>query len=378
MVKFLSCIINIFLKVFKVKKNKIVFEAGRDLVDGNTKAVYDYIKQNPNLFDVVWIVTKNTDVKELDPKDYVYYRTFKSFYHLATAHYLIRSQSIGGIYKKKKNQIYIQLWHGNGAMKHMGYDSTNSEYRPEVEHVSKWDYYIANDELDAEHIITSTGYKGKVDILGMACFDITLRLSKDKKFKEKVLKEIGIDDICKNKKIVLYAPTFRDYELNGDKINVPIEKLSKLKDCIILLRLHPLVRKQINTDIFKHKNIINACNYPDASDLLAICDVLITDYSSIFYQYSPLNRPIIFYPYDFEEYKKLRGGFYLNYEEDLPGAICYNENELYEALLDIEKTHKDYCNKQKKFNSKYNYLADGNASKRFVEKLKNGEYDIGR
>ena len=79
---------------------------------------------------------------------------------------------------------------------------------------------------------------------------------------------------------------------------------------------------------FINSNFINACNYPDASDLLPISDILITDYSSLFYQYAPLNRLIVFYPYDYEEYIKLRGGFYLDYEKELPGPICKTEDEL--------------------------------------------------
>lgn len=379
MKRIISKLLNFMFSFFKIRSNRIIFESGRGLIDGNVYAVYNYIKNNySNDFETIWLVDKDTDVSLIHSHDYVYYKTLKSYFYLATAHYWIRSQSLGSLIKKKKGQIYIQLWHGNGGMKHMGYDIKNDKNRPEVDHVKEWDYYIANDELDARKIVSATGYKGKVEILGMACFDTTLKLANDKSFKDKILKEINITKKDWNKKIVLYAPTFRDFDLENETINVPIEKLAKLKDKIILVRLHPLVRKKVNPKLFENDNIINVCDYSDVSDLLAICDILITDYSSIFFQYSPLNKPIVFYPYDFEIYKKIRGGFYLNYKKDLPGPICYDEEELFEVINNIKKYHTKYKTKQDKFNKEHNYYADGNSSKRFVDKLKNQEFNQGR
>lgn len=369
----ISKIINIIFKNFKVQNNKIIFESGRGLVDGNVKAVYDYIVEN-NITEIkcVWLVNKNTDTTSLRKGDYAYYKTLKSYYHLATAKYWLRSQSIGSLLKKKKEQVYIQLWHGNGVMKKMGYDVNNDKERPIVDHVKEWDYYIANDKYDANVIKSSTSYNKNIDILGMACVDNSIKNSKDKNFKKKVLSKLNIKE--KNKKIILYAPTFRDFDLDKDIINVPIEKLKNLKDCLILVRLHPLVREKINKDIFKHKNIINACEYPDCSDILAIADILITDYSSIIYEYSPLNRPIIFYPYDYEKYVELRGGFYVDYKKELPGPLCYTEEELLNVLENIDVNQTKYNKKINSFNKKYNYLSDGQASKRFIDKLTSGYF----
>ena len=371
--KMLMFFINVFLGFFKIKKNRIVFEAGRGLVDGNAFAVYDYIINNcGDEFETIWLIDKGTDVSALKSGDYVYYRSLKSYYYLATAHYWIRNQSIGSLVKKKQGQVYIQLWHGNGALKHMGYDINHSIERPPVSHVVEWDYYIANDQLDFDHIKSSTGYIGKGDIIGMPCMDITLKYATDMEYKKKLLKKLGVN--IGKKKIILYAPTFRDFDLDdGSVIDVPIKKLGILKDYVVFVRLHPLVRNKINKKIFDNDNIINVCNYPDISDILPIVDVLITDYSSVFYQFSPLNRPIIFYPYDMEKYVELRGGFYLDYNKDLPGPICYTEDEIVEFINNFNSNV--YLDKIRDFNNKFNYLADGNACRRFVVKLKDGFYD---
>lgn len=376
MKKVVSIVINWFFSFFKVKEKKIIFESGRNLIDGNVKAVYDYmIENNIDQFKIVWLVNKKCDISMLRQGDYAYYKTFRGLYHQATAKYWIRSQSIGSILKKRKNQVYIQLWHGNGVLKKMGYDVTSAKERPVVDHVREWDYYIANAKYDAKVIRSSTGYDKEIKVLGMACVDNVLKNANNKNFKKEVLKKIGIESKVKDKKIILYAPTFRDFDLDKETIDVPIDHLANLKNYIILVRLHPLVRDKINLNLFNHDNIINVCDYPDSSELLPVADILITDYSSIIHEFSPLKKPSIFYAYDYDKYVKLRGGFDLDYKKELPGPICYNEKELIQTLEDIDKIEKEYKPNLEAFNKKYNYLSDGNASKRFVDNLIEGNFN---
>ncbi len=375
MKKILIKLLNIFVNILKIDDKKIIFEAGRGIVDGNVKAVYDYIVEN-NIkdFKTIWFVEKGTDVSSLREGDYIYYGTLRKYYHLATAKYWIRSQSLGGLIKKRKGQIYIQLFHGNGPMKKMGYDVTNAKERPPIDHVKEWDYYIGHSEEDINIIKSSTGYNNKCEILGMACIDSTLKLVKDNERKKQILEKLGILEKSKNKKIIFYAPTFRDFDLDKDVIDVPIEELATLKDYIVIVRFHPLVRKKVNLDLFKHDNIVNGCDYPDSADILSITDILITDYSNIYMQYLPLELPIIFYPYDYEAYVELRGGFYLDYKKEVPGVICYTEEELINTIKNISNLSKEIKKKQKVFNKKHNYLADGNASKRLVDKIIEGYF----
>ena len=370
--KILIYLINKIFEIFPIEKNKIIFESGRDLIDGNAKAVYDYIiKHNISKFKLIWLVTKKTDVSEIKKQNYAYYKTIKGLYHLATANYLIKNQSIGEVIKKKKGQIYIQLFHGNGVMKKMGYDVDEEKDRPVVPHAREWDYYIANDINEEKVIKSSTGYKGKIEVLGMASVDTVINNCKNKNRQKEILKKLNIDN---GKKNILYAPTFRDYDLDKRTISVPIKELSKLKDYNVIIRLHPLIKDKVDTSLFKFDNIVNGCNYPDVCDILPISDILITDYSSIFYEYMPVNSPIIFYPYDYEKYVKLRGGFYLDYNKELPGPICYNEKELVKTIKYIDKIYPTYEEKRKKFNKKYNSLSDGKASERFLKKLLNDEF----
>lgn len=364
--------LNKLFAIFPIEQNKIVFESGRDLIDGNAKAIYEYMKKNDiKEYKLIWLVTKKTDVSELDKRNYAYYKTLKGMYHLSTARYLLKNQSIGEILKKKKGQTYIQLFHGNGVMKKMGYDVNNAKERPVVSHAKEWDYYIANDKNDEKVIRTSTGYNGNVEVLGMAAVDLVINNCDNKEKKEKVLKKLNISNKKKN---ILYAPTFRDYDFDKNIINIPIKELSKLKDYNIIIRLHPLVRDKVDKNMFDIKNFVNGCNYPDVSDILLITDILITDYSSVFYEYMPKNSPIIFYPYDYDKYVDLRGGFYVDYSKELPGPICYTEKELLNVVKEIDKIYQQYIEKRRKFNKKYNNLSDGKASERLVNNLINNKF----
>lgn len=365
-------LINLVFEIFCINENKIVFESGRDLIDGNAKSIYDYIKKNNiNNYRTIWLVTKETDVSKLEKDEYAYYKSLRGLYHLSTAKYLLKNQSIGEIIKKKKGQIYIQLFHGNGVLKKQGYDVTEAKERPTVPHAQEWDYYIANDENDEKTIRTATGYKGKIEILGMASMDTVINNSNNEAKKKEVLERLDIDN---GKKNILYAPTFRDYDLDKEVIPVPIKKLSKLNNYNIIVRLHPLVREKVDKSMFELDNFINGCNYPDVNDILLVTDILITDYSSVFYEYMPLNLPIIFYPYDYDNYVALRGGFYVDYKNELPGPICYDESELLEVIKNINKIYVQYDNKRKKYTNKYNRLSDGKASERFVDFLLNGRF----
>ena len=365
--KMISFVLNLIFKIFKVQDNKIVFESGRDLIDGNAKAIYDYIKDNRiDNYKLIWLVSKKTDISDIRKNEYAYYKTLRGYYHIATSKYWLKNQSLNSLLKKKDNQVYIQLFHGNGVMKKMGYDVNNAANRKPLEHVKEWDYYIAHDINDKKQISSSTGYTGKIEVFGMASIDNVIKHANDDEKKKEVLKKLNINNKKKN---ILYAPTFRDFDLDKEVVNVPIEKLSKLKDYNVIVRLHPLVRNKVNLNLFEYDNIYNGCNYSDINDILIITDILITDYSSVIYEYLCLNKPIVFYPYDYNKYVKLRGGFYVDYKKELPGRICYTEKELLETIEKIDKIYMQYQEKRKKYNKKYNSLSDGKASKRFVDAL---------
>lgn len=366
--KLLRKLINLFFKIFRVKQNKIMLECGRGRVDDNPYAVYKYIKKyNSDDFDLKFMVKKGTDISMLDKKDVCYYRTFLGLYHLSTSKYWIRSQSIGSILDKKENQIYIQTWHGQGIGKKMGNDITGEKKL--LDHAKEWDYLIASDEENKKVMCSSTGFDiRKSIVLGSPVSDYMHNHTKQDILRIK--KEIGIEKT--KKKIVLYAPTFRDENLGKD-FKLKIMSLKNIKDYIFLIRLHPLMNNRLS-ELKLPENFINVSLYPDIQDLNLVSDVMITDYSSAYYTFILLNKPVIFYAYDLEEYEKTRG-FYFDYKAFVPGPIIYNEEDLLKILENDEKIYtKTNYQKIKNFNKKFNSYNDGNACKRLVEKIKDNYF----
>ena len=224
-------------------------------------------------------------------------------------------------------------------------------------------------ELEEKHIIDSTGFNKKIIRLGIPSTDYIVN-NKDIKDNE-LLKKLNIP---KDKKVILYAPTYRSDLLGQENINIRIESLKKLTDYVVLVRLHPLLNSKINKKLFDDSNFINVCEEEDIVNLYLITDILISDYSASIYEFALTGKKIVLYPYDYDEYKKYPG-FCIDYKKTLPGPICYDENELYDTILNIEKIYPKYNEKWNKFNKKYNYMNDGEATKRFVQYLINGNLE---
>ncbi len=368
----LKNIINVLINIIPINENKIMFQSGRKRIDGNPYAIYKELKKDTaSKYKPIWIVEKDADVSMLPKEDYAYTRTLKGLYHTASSKYIIRSQSIGGI-KKRKKQIYIQTWHGAGDFKKCGYDCLKEEDRPSetMEHAREWDYLISTDERNDTVMRSSVNFTKTSYILGNASTDSIVNATDEDR--KKVLEKLGLT--TNTKKIIMYAPTFRDDELNDKEVNnLRIMSLSALKDYIVLLRMHPLMNDKVK-NIKMPENFINACDYPDINDLYLITDILITDYSSIIFPYMCLNKNLILYPYDMDHYISLRGGFYLDYNS-LPGPICYSEEELIKAIETIDDNKPIYDKKTKEFNEKYNSLNDGKVCKRIIEYLKEGKFN---
>jgi len=178
-----------------------------------------------------------------------------------------------------------------------------------------------------------------------------------------------------DKKVILYAPTFRDNQHDNKlgyvlKLGMDFDSLREKfgKDCIVLFRAHYFVANAF--DFEKYKGfVINASDYEDINHLYIISDLLITDYSSVFFDYANLKRPIVYYMYDIDDYKNNMRDFYIDIDT-LPGNVVSTQKELEEDVLD-KLNNFSYDEKYKKFNDKYNYLDGIGVSKKFLEKVIN-------
>ncbi len=142
---------------------------------------------------------------------------------------------------------------------------------------------------------------------------------------------------------------------------------SKLReDYVLILRLHYLIADSINLEGVEDF-AYNLSSYDDISELYLVSDVLITDYSSVFFDYANLHRPILFFTYDIENYRDMLRGFYFDFEHLAPGPLLKESDEVIAAIESIDQLSENYKQRFMKFNERFCALEDGNAAKRIVE-----------
>lgn len=173
-----------------------------------------------------------------------------------------------------------------------------------------------------------------------------------------------LEEKRKGKRIILYAPTFRDSE--GDVIADNILDLHRLSNFaynnnyFLVFKFH---RSGLSYDLSEFKNIIEYDNTLDAQPILKIIDLLITDYSSIFFDFLLLNKPIIFFPYDYNKYTSKDRQLVCDYDYMTPGPKCYNQNDLELNILEIFQYDKFVEERNKILRITFDYI-DGNSSER--------------
>ena len=282
----------------------------------------------------------------------------------------------------KKSQVYVQCWHGT-PLKRLGYDITNSDnamnsvkeirekYRTDA---LRFSYILSPCRFVTETFASAwnlkkTGKEAAILETGYPRNDFLNDFSQEDVLR--IRENIGLKD--ETRKIILYAPTWRDNQYDSKKGYVydnPVdfaylrEQLGK--DYVILFRAHYLVADQFDFEQYKDF-VLDVSKYDDINELYVVSDLLITDYSSVFFDYAILKRPMLFYMYDMEAYRDEMRGFYLDIH-DLPGPIVKTEAELAGAVCAASVAGAD-MESIETFNQEYNLMNDGNAAMRFVEKI---------
>lgn len=270
------------------------------------------------------------------------------------------------ILKEDEETIYLQTTHGT-PYKHMGSDiQTNNKNIPKgrvLLESGTWNYLLSPNNFSKEVFKRAFEYDGTIINKGYPANDIFYKDMEEEK--EKIRTKLNIP---KDKKIILYAPTFRDYEAHTKKdseftIFLDFKKLfDNLSDeYILIVRLHYLLSKNLKLSKELEDFIIDLSDYDDIADLYLISDILISDYSSAFFDYAHSKKPILFFVPDYEKYSKFRG-LYSEVKETLPGPEIYSNDELVESIKNINKISKEYNEKYNIFYDKFCNLGHGTSS----------------
>lgn len=289
-------------------------------------------------------------------------------YHMATAGTIFMDNEFMPMAYtpfSKKAKV-VQLWHGTGSIKKFGLDSEVGEVARLAKKANKRiTHLIVNSERTKKQYASAFQVpEERIFILGLPRTDLILN---EEKMKEKRKAFFQHYPELDGKRCILYAPTFRDDETTEPALHLNLEHLTQVmgENDRLLLRLHPHVAENYEAEFQNdfHGKVWNMSRFSGVTTLLSAADCLITDYSSIIFEYCLLQRPMVFYAYDLETFEKSGRGFYQNYEDYVPGAVVKNQNEL-------EKLWKNGFvrgEKAEQFNKDTFQYLDQNAANRVLE-----------
>ena len=355
-----------------VQKKTILFISfgGRGFND-SPKALYDEICNRDffNDWKLLWAFV-NPDAIEIPRGEKIKVDTYAFFKTLLQSQiWISNSDADRGIGLKLKRTIRVETWHGTPLKKIGGEENTETFAVKPENYNGPIDYdtiRCAQSEFDRE-IFARIFHASKDSILlsDLPRNDELFHYTSER------LSEIRKSlNISQNVGVILYTPTYREYLINNDRdtyIAPPInfEKWNSLLNgkFVLLIRAHYAVTKALN--IVEDDFIKDVSKYPSINDLYAISDMMISDYSSTFFDYSILDRPVFCFAYDLEEYVQKRG-LYLDLKKELPCTIHYNEESLLNDILtvDIERAKE----RTKVFHEKYAPMA-GHASSMVVNEI---------
>lgn len=364
------------------KKKLVIFESfhGKQFSD-SPRAIYEYMKKHNFQYELIWSVDRRS-IELFKNLNVTFVKRFtpKWFWLMPRAKYWVNNVRLPNWLPKPKDTIYIQTWHGT-PLKRLGIDidevrmpGTDTEkYKKNfISEAKNWDYLISPNRYSTEIFTRAFDYNGKMLETGYPRNDFLYNFQKEDV--EKIKKGLNLP---LDKKIILYAPTWRDnqyYSVGKYRFDIQLD-LEQMRrelgqDYIILLRMHYLIAE--NLDLSQYEDFAyDVSNYLDIRDLYIISDMLITDYSSVFFDYANLRRPIIFYVYDLDEYRDELRGFYFNLEDEAPGPLTKTTNEVIEQINKFMENENQFSERFDEFYNRFCHLEDGKASERVVKLIFN-------
>lgn len=338
----------------------------------NAAALIDTYQQQANMtMKLTVLYTKHASTIEKD-EPHVSFRYFheKNPFHLIQSIYTMFKSKVvitdnyflmTSVLRNRPATTCIQVWHANGALKKFGLeDASNLDRSPRdiarfKRVYASFDYIVTGSDQMREIFKKSFGVNDERFLpTGVPLTDV---------YYDQRPTSFETNDFPKGKKVLLYAPTYRDFAMDGLVLPFSKEQLqTQLSgDYILLVKLHPAVKHlaKAQTDDQWIFDVSDQPLYP----LLCACDVLITDYSSIVFEYALLQKPVLFSTYDLDTYRKKRG-LVDHYEDIIPGKACMTQDMLLKELLNLnESTNR---NKLSTFAEDWNQYSKGQSSKQLL------------
>lgn len=357
-------------RIFPIQKNKVVFcnYVGKGY-GCNPKYIAEEMRKQKNNWKLIWMTKDLNNIFPLGIHS-VKYESIRAIYELSTAGVWIDNQRKLPYNKKRKKQFFLETWHGGGGpIKKIGADNPanfdNKPYQKTSLYMDKiTDLMISNSHACTEIFHRAFLYTGEILECGYPRNDILVSGW-----------EPYHDILCdffhqpKTKKLALYAPTYRKgrmldkYQLDGESLLKALKQKFR-GDWLLLFRLHPTM-KQKECELLHSDCILSASKYEDTQELLAGCDILISDYSSVISEFAIMKKPVFLFATDIKEYA-IERDFYMDYYT-LPFPIAETNEQLINNIISFDLNN--YEQKRKAYFKAIGMCESGNAAKQIVDRI---------
>ena len=344
------------------------------LCTDNPRGIAEELRRRGDDRDHIWVVTDyGTTIPEGDRA--VLSGTEEYFEALARCRYVISNDDMQPFFRKREGQVYLQTWHGT-PLKKIGFDIDRPQFASGTayfEHLSsdvaKWDLLLSQNPFSTPILRQAFRFGGEICEYGYPRNDV---LSRGEALAGQVRQRLGIPE---GKRVVLYAPTWRDNQFYASgryrfDLRLDLERAWQVlgPDHVVLIRGHHHLANDVQAGA-RRDFALNVTGYPDIAELFLISDVLITDYSSVMFDFAVTGRPMLFFTYDLAQYRDQLRGFYFDFEAEAPGPLLATSEEVLAAVKDTDAATAGYASAYQAFAAKYCPLDDGKAGARVCDRL---------
>jgi CDP-glycerol glycerophosphotransferase len=346
---------------------------GKQCTD-NPLGIAEELRRRGDQREQIWVV--NDYCAAVPPGSRVVLTGTEEYFEaLARCRHVISNDDMPDYFRKREGQVYLQTWHGT-PLKRIGFDigrpqfASGSAYFDRLAgDVAKWDLLLSQNPFSTPIMRRAFRYDGEICESGYPRNDV---LSRGSERAAQIRDRLGLPYA---KRVVLYAPTWRDNQFYASgryrfDLRLDLDRAWQAvgEDHVILIRGHHHLANDV-PDGGRPGFVRNVTAYPDIAELFLISDVLITDYSSVMFDFATTGRPMLFFTYDLAHYRDQLRGFYFDLEAEAPGPLLTSSDEVVAALRDADGVADAYQAAYAAFAAKYCPLDDGKAAARACDRL---------
>ncbi|MQY14605.1 hypothetical protein SRB5_47730 [Streptomyces sp. RB5] len=350
---------------------------GRQFSD-SPRAVYEELVRRGADVEHIW--TQDGGLPEMPAEARVVRRDSRAWYEaLARSRYVVVNTMVGDWFLTRPGQRVVQTWHGT-PLKKVGKDllgtaQSSPAYIASLPHsYRQFDFVVSPNPHTTEIMRRAYSIEGDLLEAGYPRNDVFHAADREARA-ARVRERLGLPD---GKKVILYAPTWREDQRHESKlykldlrIDLAAAQAELGDDHVLLFRKHPRVHD--NVPGAGRGFVWDVTRYPDIADLYLIADVLITDYSSAFFDFAHSGKPILFFTYDLEHYRDTLRGLYFDLTTRAPGPLLETSEDLVKALRGIDQVAVEYREKYTEFVKDFCVPGDGLATARVIDRMLTGE-----